>query len=167
MTKWIDPRFHLAFYEDDHCRVVGGRLNGLVVHDLQHPNGRRLVWYDELGDITTMPILGLLKVRFADLLAIDAAIAKNAKRTNSDDLEAELAHPEPDPEFVWLGVQRCRQSKNTADDPDLPVWALGESSSAHYPKQFGSLLRPGQATCLAGPRLLHSMTCRDPLNLIL
>jgi hypothetical protein len=93
--------------------------------------GERLVWLYEMGEIATSPVLGRLKVRLRDLYAIDPAIAWRAKLTSSDDPEAELeavrngTGPTPDSEYVWLGVQRHRQSKWNRHSPTLPVWANG------------------------------------------
>jgi hypothetical protein len=134
MSNWIDPRFHIACFSDDKhttesFRIQGGKLHNLQVHDL-HETGERLVWLDEVGEISTSKILARLKVKYRDLAKIDPEIAWRAKLTSSDDPEEELEalrqnKQTPDPEWVWLGVQRCRQAKWSKDDPDLPQWALG------------------------------------------
>jgi hypothetical protein len=139
---WIPRQFHLARYSSqagndilgertgEWTRIQGSPLNGLEVHDLLETEGEQLFWLDEVAQVNVDPILGRLKVRFADLLAMHPQAARRAQLTNADDPEEYLEHrrdkkPAPDPEWVWLGVRNHPQSKWTAADPDLPQWALG------------------------------------------
>jgi hypothetical protein len=136
MDSWVDPRFHIAGMSDragnkQWFQIWGSKLHGVEVHDLKETEGETLVWLDEVAEINTRPTLGRLKVRYADLTKVDAQIAWRAKLTSSDDPEEELRYLKgqceqpPAPEFVWLGVEQCRQAKWTKDDPDLPPWARG------------------------------------------
>jgi hypothetical protein len=90
---WIPRQFHLACYSShagddilgeptgEWTRIQGSPLNGLEVHDLLETEGECLFWLDVEGQLNVDPILGRLKVRFADLLAMHPQAARRAQLT--------------------------------------------------------------------------------------
>jgi hypothetical protein len=111
-------------------RITGGALDYVEVLKWQEPEGRRLVWLNECGEIDTREIAGLILVRFAEIKARSPAIARRAAVTNNQDLPSALEVWKEhgvlyEPDLVWLGVFRDRDYKRNRREVDLPQWALG------------------------------------------
>lgn len=124
----------LARYADGKVRIVGGKLDGLEtlnwVRDRNHEI--QLVWMDETGDLNVEGVVGRICVKGAELEALDPAIAQRAAISNCepDRLENKLEELATTRKlaieyYYWLGIKRCREIKNTANDMSLPKWALG------------------------------------------
>lgn len=109
----------LARYTDGSTRIVGGRLGGIKVHGCSRPQGKHLVWMDEIAELRTRPIVGFIRVQHTQLVERDPDTVRRALITNGSG-----GHPLTRP-YVWLGVIRGPAQRESAADPGLPLWARG------------------------------------------
>jgi hypothetical protein len=139
-AKYTDHKVRLIRCADGSVRIAGGALDDVEVLAWQPPDGRKLVYMNEVGEINVDDITGLVLVRFADLQEFSTLIAMRAAVTNSTDLAASLAEWNARrwltaPENVWLGVMVAPDAHYHSSDlvlserplvtTKLPEWALG------------------------------------------
>jgi hypothetical protein len=114
--SYVPNRILLVRYSHNAVRISGSILDGLDVLAWQEPQGRKLVWMDEVGGVNRSPIVGLILVRWQELLAKDLGTARRALITNCTDILDTLQNIAIlGADLVWLGVRQATKYHEEED----------------------------------------------------